>query len=50
MSAVNHKQPNICVIFSPKVQEPPCGPGPHYRCFTFTLRHTTLGRTPLDES
>jgi hypothetical protein len=24
------------------------GPGPpHYRCFTITLRHTTLGRTPL---
>jgi len=22
---------------------------PHYRSFTFTLRHTTLGRTPLDE-
>jgi hypothetical protein len=28
----------------------PRGPGPpHYRCFTVTLRHTTLGRTPLDE-
>jgi hypothetical protein len=26
------------------------GPGPpHYRGFTVTLRHTTLGRTPLDE-
>jgi hypothetical protein len=25
------------------------GPGPpHYRGFTITLRHTTLGRTPLD--
>ena len=22
---------------------------PHYCCFTVTLRHTTLGRTPLDE-
>jgi len=22
---------------------------PHYQGFTFTLRHTTLGRTPLDE-
>jgi hypothetical protein len=32
------------------VQQPPSGPGPpHYRCFTITLRHTTLGRTPLDE-
>jgi hypothetical protein len=28
----------------------PCGPGPpHYRGFIITLRHTTLGRTPLDE-
>jgi hypothetical protein len=28
----------------------PFGPGPpHYRDFTITLRHTTLGRTPLDE-
>ena len=27
-----------------------CEPGtPHYRGFTITLRHTTLGRTPLDE-
>jgi len=23
--------------------------GSHYRGFTVTLRHTTLGRTPLDE-
>jgi hypothetical protein len=28
----------------------PSGPGPpHYRGFTITLRHNTLGRTPLDE-
>jgi hypothetical protein len=28
----------------------PSGPRPsHYRVFTVTLRHTTLGRTPLDE-
>ena len=27
----------------------PSGPGPHYRGFTITLRHTSLGRTPLDE-
>ena len=28
----------------------PSGPGtPHYRGFTTTLRHTTFGRTPLDE-
>ena len=28
---------------------PPIGPGPPHRCFTITLRHTTLGRIPLDE-
>jgi len=28
---------------------PSCGPGPHYRGFTVVLRHTTLGRAPLDE-
>jgi hypothetical protein len=28
----------------------PSEPGPpHYHGFTMTLRHTTLGRTPLDE-
>ena len=27
----------------------PSGPGPHYRGFTITLRHTTLGGTPLEE-
>jgi len=28
----------------------PSGPmPPHYRGFMITLRHTTLGRTPLDE-
>jgi hypothetical protein len=28
----------------------PCGPGPpRHRGFTITLRHTTLGRTPLGE-
>jgi hypothetical protein len=27
----------------------PSGPGPHYRGFAITLRHTTFGRTPLDE-
>jgi hypothetical protein len=29
---------------APRVRRPP-----HYRGFTITLRHTTLGRTPLDE-
>jgi len=27
------------------VRQPPSGPRPHYRDFTHTLRHTTLGRT-----
>jgi len=28
----------------------PSGPGPpHYRGFTITFRHTTIGRTPLDK-
>jgi len=30
------------------VQQPPVRPGPpHFRDFTITLRHTTLGRNPL---
>jgi len=34
----------------PWLNSPPSGPGPpHYRGFTITLRHTALGRTPLDE-
>jgi hypothetical protein len=34
----------------PQGAKDPSGPGrPHYRGFTITLRHTTLGRTPLDE-
>ena len=27
----------------------PSRPGPHCRGFTITFRHTTVGRTPLDE-
>jgi len=28
----------------------PSGPGPpHYQGFTITIRHNTIGRTPLDE-
>ena len=39
------------VFFPPWHNPPPTnGPGPsHYRGFTFTLRHTTLDRTLLDE-
>jgi hypothetical protein len=37
-------------IFSPNCATVPSRPGPpHYRGFTVTLRHTTFGRTPLDE-
>jgi hypothetical protein len=40
---------NPSTIFSSGVAAP-IGPGPlHYRHFTITLRHTTLGRTPLEE-
>jgi len=36
--------------FFPHDATAPSGPGPpHFRGFTITLRHTTLGRTPLDE-
>ena len=36
-------------IFS-VAQQPPSGPRPpHWRGFTITLRHTTLGQTPLEE-
>jgi hypothetical protein len=35
---------------TPMAQQPPSGPGlPHCRGSTIMLRHTTLGRTPLDE-
>jgi hypothetical protein len=37
-------------LFFPHGATAPSGPGPsHYRGFTITLRHTTVGRTPLDE-
>ena len=45
----------ICIflfqcVFIPIAQQPHIGPRtPHYRGFTITLRHTTVGRTPLDE-
>jgi hypothetical protein len=38
-----------CFFFSNGATAP-CGPGPpHRQGFTIILRHTTLGRTPLDE-
>jgi len=40
----------ILINFFPHGATVPSGPGPpHYRDFTITRRHTTLGRTPLDE-
>jgi hypothetical protein len=38
------------MTFFPNGTTAPSDPGPpHYRGFTITLRHTSLGRTPLDE-
>jgi hypothetical protein len=38
------------IIFFSSGATAPSGPGPpHYRGFAITLRHTTFGRTPLDE-
>jgi hypothetical protein len=38
------------IYFFSMAQQPHSGPGPpHDRGFTITLRHTSLGRTPLDE-
>jgi hypothetical protein len=34
--------------FFPRGATAPSAPGPHYRGSTTILRHTTLGRTPLD--
>jgi hypothetical protein len=42
-----HSSPNINFV---RGASAPSGPGlPHYRGFGITLRHTILGRTPLDE-
>jgi hypothetical protein len=43
--------PHIILInFFPHGATAPSGPGSlHYRGFTITLRHATIGRTPLDE-
>jgi len=44
---------SCCVVmfnfFLPWLNSPSGPRPPHYRGFTITLRHTTLGRTPLDE-
>ena len=41
------KQDYVCYRGATTSRAP--GPPPHYRAFTITLRHTSLGRTPLDE-
>jgi hypothetical protein len=43
---------NLCkslLLLSAVEQPPSWSRPPHYRGFTITLRHTTLGRGPLDE-
>ena len=40
----------VLFLFFPHGSAAPIRPGPpHYRGFAITLRHTTLGRIPLDE-
>jgi hypothetical protein len=40
----------VCVIYLFCGATAPSGPEPpQYRGYTITLRHTTLGRTPVDE-
>ena len=47
---MNYSLHFICLSFSPHVPTAPSGPSPpHYQGFTITLRHTTLGTTPLAE-
>jgi hypothetical protein len=45
---VNYISCSKFILFSRGVGAP-SGPGPHYRRFTITLRHTTLDGTPLEE-
>jgi hypothetical protein len=41
---------NVYLFFFSYGSTAPWGPSPpHYQGFTITLRHTTFGRTPLDE-
>jgi hypothetical protein len=41
---------HVTRMFFPHGKTEPSGPGhPHCRGFTITSRHTTLGRTPLDD-
>jgi len=44
------KEKQLSYISPPHGATAPYGPGPpHYRGFMITLRHTTLGRSLLDE-
>ena len=40
---------SVWIFFFTMAQQPPSGPRPHYRGFMISFRHTTFGRTPLDE-
>jgi len=42
-------QSSFINIFSHGARAPNGSEPPHYRGFTITFRHTTLGRTPLDK-
>jgi hypothetical protein len=44
-----HVKRPFTLSFFPHGSRALSGPGPHYRGFTVTLGHKTLGRTPLDE-
>jgi hypothetical protein len=47
-SSKTERTPAVPLFFPWRIS--PSGPGPpHSRGFTITLRHTTLGRTPLDQ-
>jgi len=41
--------PTLTLFFSHSKTAPSRPGSPHYRGFTITLRHTTSGKTPLDE-
>ena len=40
---------HCCILITIMVQSPSGPRPPHYQGFTIALRHTTLGKTPLDE-
>jgi len=49
-NALQYGVSNKFIPYFPHASKAPSGPrSPHLREFTITLRHTKLGRTPLDE-